>query len=155
MVRAFSSAKGKIKSTKTEDTHAVPMHPALQAITVAWLGHWRVVYGRDPRPGDLLAPTQQMTPVSVKDDNDALKRDLATLGLRIAAGELRDRGGHDMRSWFLIIDRMTHAPPRGVSAGYQRFSWAKSCAEIGKLRISVSDGDTLALATASARSRNR
>ena len=27
VVRAFNSAKGKIKSTKTEDTHAVPMHP--------------------------------------------------------------------------------------------------------------------------------
>jgi integrase len=170
VVRAFSSASGKIKGTKTEDTHMVPMHPALQALTVAWLGHWHVVYGRAPRPDDLLAPTRQMTPVRVKDDNDALKRDLATLGLRIAAGELRDRGGHDLRSWFLtqtvedgadslIIQRMTHAPPRNVTAGYQRFSWTKSCDEIAKLRISISDGDPLSLATVlatgSARARNR
>ncbi|HTL32338.1 MAG TPA: hypothetical protein VL326_04410, partial [Kofleriaceae bacterium] len=71
----------------------------------------------------------------------AFTADLARLGLRVDAGEERDRGGHDLRGWYktrtiedgadsLIIRRTTHAPPRDVDSGYQRFSWATICREV-------------------------
>jgi hypothetical protein len=41
-----------------------------------------------------------MTPVAAK-EAEAFERDLATLGLRVDAGEHRDRGGHDLRAWFI------------------------------------------------------
>jgi len=71
----------------------------------------------------------------------AFKADLEALGLRVEAGERRDRGGHDLRGWSktrciedgadsLIIRRTTHAPPRDVNAGYERFTWATICREV-------------------------
>jgi hypothetical protein len=48
-----------------------------------------------------IVPTRNLTPIAPKDANDAFKRDLAALGPRIEAGEHRDRGGYDLRSWFI------------------------------------------------------
>jgi hypothetical protein len=89
-----------------------------------------------------------MTAVAVKDANDAIKRDLAILDFRIEAGESRDRGGHDLRAWYktntieagadsLIIRRTTHAIPKDVDSGYERFSWATICREVSKLKFEL------------------
>jgi hypothetical protein len=106
----------------------VPVHPTLAKILAAWkLSHWERIYGRAPTPDDFVVPTRNMTPVDSSDANHALKADLAVLGLRLEAGEHRDRGGHDLRGWYqtrtiedggdsLIIRRTTHAPPRGRSS---------------------------------------
>lgn len=91
--------------------------------------------------------------------NHAMKDDLAALGLRLEAGELRDRGGHDLRSWYqtrciedgadsLIIRRTTLAPAKDVNSGYERFSWATICRELSKLKVQTLDAEALALGTA-------
>ena len=90
----------------------------------------------------------------------------AELGLRIEAGEHRDRGGHDLRSWYetraiedgadsLILRRSTHAAPKDVAGGYERFSWKVICREVAKLEIGLLDGEILMLGTAERRASNR
>lgn len=159
IVQSFDSATGEVKSTKTGETRAVPIHPTLAKIFAAWrLEHWHRVYGRQPTDDDYVVPARTMRPVSVADAGEAFKRDLRALGLRVEAGERRDRGGHDLRSWYktrciedgadsLIVRRTTHAAPKDVDSGYERFSWAAICREVGKLRVTVLDGKVLELAT--------
>ena len=101
MVRAYNSATGQLKTTKTEDGRAVPMHPTLAKIIATWrLSHWSRLYGRQPTPDDLVVPTRNLTPIDASDAVYAFKADLAALGLRVEAGERRDRGGHDLRGWY-------------------------------------------------------
>lgn len=149
-----------IKSTKNGETRAVPLHPTLAKILASWkLEHWERTYGRQPTADDFVVPTRTMKPVDGADAVNAMKADLATLGLRVEAGKKRDRGGHDLRSWYktrciedggdsLIVRLTTHAPPKDVNAGYERFSWSTVCREIGKLKIDVLDGKVLELSTA-------
>jgi integrase len=88
--------------TKTDVTRRVPVHPTLGKILAAWkLSHWERIYGRAPTADDLVVPTRNLTTVDASDAVHAFKADLAALGLRIEAGEHRDRGGHDLRSWFI------------------------------------------------------
>src|ERR1700759_3306024 len=47
----------------------------------------------------------------------------------------------------LIIRRTTHARPRDVNAGYERFTWATICREVEKLCVGILDGEVLPLAT--------
>ena len=83
---------------------------------------------------------------------------LRALGLRIEAGEPRDRGGHDLRSWFIttcqehgahrdLLRVVTHTSKGDVVSGYTRAQWPALCAEVGKLRVSTLDGEILPLAT--------
>jgi integrase len=158
---AWDSNKSKEKSTKTETSHGVPVHPALAQILAAWkLSHWARIYGRQPTADDLIVPTRTMRPVNKTDAARAMKEDLRALGLRIEAGKTRSRGGHDLRAWFqtqtvedgadsVIIDRVTHAPPATVAADYSRYSWKALCREVSKLSISAeSRGEVLEFATA-------
>jgi integrase len=157
VTEAYSSATRTVGPTKTKDTRSVPMHPTLAAITAAWrLEHWPRIYGRMPGLDDFVVPTRTMAPVKAYDAVEAFKRDLETLGLRVEAGEHRDRGGHDLRSWFLtatvecgceslVLRRTTHAAPGDILAGYQRFGWGTMCREISKLKISILGGEVLAL----------
>jgi integrase len=148
--------------TKTEVTRRVPVHPTLGKILAAWrLSHWERIYGRAPTPDDLIVPTRNMTPVAPKEANDAFKRDLDALGLRVTAGEHRDRGGHDLRAWFItscqeagahrdLLRVVTHTAKSDVVSGYTRATWGALCTEVAKLRVSSLDGldgDPLPLAT--------
>jgi hypothetical protein len=108
-----------------------------------------------------VVPTRNPTPIDSADVVHAFRADLEALGLRVEAGERRDRGGHDLRGWYktrciedgadsLIIRRTTHAPPRDVNAGYERFTWATICREVSKLRVGILGGEVLPLATSPA-----
>jgi hypothetical protein len=143
------------------------MHPTLAKIIATWrLSHWSRLYGRQPTPDDLVVPTRNLTPIDASDAVHAFKDDLESLGLRVEAGERRDRGGHDLRGWYktrciedgadsLIIRRTTHAPPRDVNAGYERFTWATICREVSKLRVGILGGEGLPLATSLATTERR
>ena len=145
--------------TKTEVTRRVPVHPTLAKLLAAWkLSHWKRVYGRDPQPDDLIIPARTMQPLSATRAALAFKEDLAALGLRVDAGEFRDRGGHDLRAWFIttcqehgahrdLLRVVTHTSRADVVSGYTRATWGALCAELGKLRIAVLDGEVLQLAT--------
>lgn len=157
IVQSHNSRLNIIKSTKSEETREVPMHPTLAKILAAWKkDHWPRIYGRKPTPDDFVVPTRTFKCVSVKDANEAFKRDLRALGLRVDAGKLRDRGGHDLRSWYetrliedgadsLLVRRTTHARPKDVSGGYERFSWKTICREVAKLKVRVLGGKVLPL----------
>lgn len=171
VVQAWDSRAKKIKSTKSGDTRAVPMHPTLAAILASWkLEHWERIYGRAPTPDDHVVPTRNFTCVVGSVACAAMKLDLAHLKLREKAGRKRYRQGHDLRSWYIsrlvedgadsvVMRRTTHASSGDVVQGYQRFSWAATCREGSKLNVSVIDGKVLELGTAAStderRARNR
>jgi integrase len=145
--------------TKTEVTRRVPVHPTLGRILAAWkLSHWERIYGRAPGPDDYVVPTRTLATVDASDAVHAFKADLAALGLRVDAGAHRDRGGHDLRAWFIttcqehgahrdLLRVVTHTAKGDVVSGYTRAQWPALCAEVGKLRISTLGGDVLPLAT--------
>jgi len=153
--------------TKTDVTRRVPAHPTLAKILAAWkLSHWERVYGRAPGTDDLIVPARTMGPIAASDAGRMFKDDLRTLGLRTSAGEFRDRGGHDLRAWFItscqeqgahrdLLRVVTHTAKGDIVSGYTRATWAALCAEVGKLRVSVLDGKLLELATAERKHRNR
>lgn len=159
IVQAYDSEAGEVKDTKTEDTRSVPELPVLTKILDAWRDvHWPRIYGRKPTEDDFIVPARTGGCISAGDAGAAIKLDLAALGLRVEAGKrkkrCRDRGGHDLRSWYktrtiedgaegIVIRRTTHAPPKDVDSGYERFSWATTCREVGKLRIAIADEDVL------------
>ena len=140
---ATSYDRGK---TKTGATRLVPVHPTLAAEIDGWLAGWAKRYGRKPGPDDLLVPTRNMTMVDPSDAVHAFKDDLRALGLRVEAGEHRDRGGHDLRAWFItscqeagahrdLLRLVTHKAPADVMSGYTRATWPSLCAEVRKLRF--------------------
>ncbi len=148
--------------TKTEVARRVPVHPVLARILAAWkLSHWARLYGRAPGPDDYLVPTRTLTTVDVSDAVHAFKADLESLGLRVEAGKYRDRGGHDLRAWFIttcqehgahrdLLRVVTHTAKGDVVSGYTRAQWPALCAEVGKLKVSILGGEVLELATSSA-----
>jgi integrase len=160
IVQAYDSVEQETKSTKTEETRAVPMHPTLAKVLAAWkLEHWTRIYGRMPTADDFVVPTRTMRPVNVADAGHALTEDLERLELRVEAGKSRKRGGHDLRSWFqtrciedgadsLIVRSFTHAADKSVNGGYERFSWAAKCRELGKLKCAIRSGVVLELGPA-------
>ena len=88
-------------------------------ILAAWkLSHWERIYGRAPTIDDLIVPTRNMTPIDPKDANEAFKRDLAALGLRVGAGAHRDRGG--ARPAFVVHHDVPGArgSPRPLARGH-------------------------------------
>lgn len=145
--------------TKTEVTRRVPVHATLAKILAAWkLSHWERIYGRKPEPDDLIVPTRNMTTIDATDAGKAFKADLALLGMRVDAGEHRDRGGHDLRAWFIttcqehgahrdLLRVVTHPGKGDVVDGYTRATWGALCGEVAKLRVSTLDGEVLPLAT--------
>jgi integrase len=158
------------KRTKTNVTRPVPEHPELARVLDIWWGDgWQETYGREPTPDDLVVPTRNMTPVSANDAVRYLKADLDTLGLRKDAGTERDRGGHDLRAWFITTCQehgadiaalmlATHTKRRDVISGYTRLQWPSICAAVGKLRISLGEKPLLlapGLATRSASASKR
>lgn len=167
VVQAFDSIDGVVKGTKMEQIRAVPMHPTLAKILASWkLEHWERIYGRKPTVDDYVVPTRAFTCVNGADACHAFHDDLVALGLRVKAGKTRNRGGHDLRSWFktrcvedgadwALLRRTTHAPPKDVDGGYDRYSWATICREVGKLKVEILDGEVLPLVTDSLQAEKR
>src|SRR6185437_5682580 len=99
---AFSTPAKRIKSTKTGEVRYVPVHPTLAKLLAAWkLAGWERTYGRTPGLDDLIVPGADLEPMPVGDAGAAMKEDLQALGLRLKAGDVRDRGGHDLRGFFI------------------------------------------------------
>jgi integrase len=157
--------------TKTDVTRRVPVHPTLAKILTAWRDeHWARVYGRARTDDDLIVPTRAMNPIQAADGARMFKADLKALGLRTGAGQFRDRGGHDLRAWFIttcqengahrdLLRVVTHTGKGDIVSGYTRASWPALCAEVAKLKCAISGDQVLELATGFAtgekRARNR
>jgi integrase len=149
---SLHAKSGKEKDTKTGVPRRVPVHPVLAKLLAAWkAGGWEALYGRRPTPEDVVVPTRNLTMRQPPESQEALVGDLERLGLRVQAGGNRNRGGHDMRSWFIstcqengahrdLLRVITHTAPSDVMGGYTRVCWPALCAEVAKLRIKLLDG---------------
>lgn len=145
------------KRTKTKVTRPVPVHPQLLRMLTAWRALWPQIYGREPEPDDFVVPTRTMRPVDPSDAVIAMKLDLTALELRLDAGEHRDRGGHDLRAWFITsaladgaapdaLYAVTHTKKRDVASGYNRQRWSRLCEAVSALQLELGD-DPLAVVT--------
>jgi integrase len=139
------------KRTKTDVTRLVPEHPTLTLILDWWRAQWPTVYGFEPGPDDLVVPNRDMRLVSANAAGDDLLDDLARLELRVKAGEVKNRGGHDLRAWLIstaiehgaspeALMRITHTKKKDVQSGYTRLPWKALCAAISELRFEVDPG---------------
>jgi integrase len=136
--------------TKTRVTRLVPVHPVLQQLLAAWRALWPDVYGDEPTADDFIVPTRNLTPVDASDAGKAFVADLEALGLRVTAGSDRNRGGHDLRAWFLtqaredgadgeLLEEITHTKKKTVIGGYTRFSWSALCSAMLSLRFDLGE----------------
>ena len=146
--------------TKTGVERLMPIHPTLASILAEWkLAGWESVMGRRPEPHDLVVPTPppgkgkgRRTPAGeMRDKEFSYKRwcgengdggDLALLGLR-------HRRIHDMRRTFISLARSdgaakdilrwgTHGRDGDIMDAYSEIEWQKLCAEVGKLKVTMS-----------------
>jgi integrase len=145
------------EETKTKVPRRVPVHPELKRMLEAWRLLWPTVYGDEPTPDDYIVPTRNRTPIDPDDAVVAFKVDLHELGLRIEAGEHRDRGGHDLRAWFIstgledgasadALYAVTHTKKKDVASLYNRIPWHRLCEAVGCLKIELG-ADPLPLGT--------
>lgn len=146
------------KRTKTKVTRPVPVHPELAKVLRLWREqHWPRIYGRVHSADDLIVPTRTQKPVSANDAVRYLKDDAATLGFNLEVSAHRDRGGHDLRGWFITtcldngasieaLQRVTHTKPKDVMSGYTRLPYSSLCTAVQCLPISLVD-DPLIVAT--------
>jgi hypothetical protein len=156
VAHAYSTLKGREKSTKTKSIKYVPVHPTLAAMLAEWkLWGWAAMMGRPPEPDDLIVPMppehaarrRTRTGEAFRGHDYAGERwrrqDLPALGWR-------HRRHYDMRATFITLaiedgadarlleERVTHAKKqRSAFDGYNRGRhWERTCAEVAKLRIS-------------------
>jgi integrase len=138
---AYSTCKGREKTTKTDSSKHVPVHPTLAAMLAEWkLGGWAAMMGRHPEPDDLIVPLPPEAAARRRTrsgqpfrghyySGDRWRReDLPTLGWR-------HRRHYDMRATFITLvledgadqhiieTRVTHTRKRrSAFDGYNRAS---------------------------------
>lgn len=139
----------RLGKTKSGVPRQIPVHPALAQLLAAWRSTgWRLVYGRDPTPTDLIVPTRNMTKRQPNEAQEGLLHDLATLGLRVSAGASRRRRGHDLRRTLItlaqvdgaqkdVLEAITHGPRGDIVSVYTSWPWPVLCRELSKLKIRV------------------
>lgn len=142
--------------TKNGVPRRMPVHPELARILIAWKASgWREIFGRDPKPEDLIIPTRRLAERDANESQRQLVADLQLLELRWRAGAARKRRGHDMRRTFITLARTdgargdilrwcTHGPSPGEMMDlYSSFDWSALCAEVAKLRIAPREGKVI------------
>lgn len=152
---AHNTRKNRTKSTKTNATRIVPVHPTLAAILGEWLlSGYEAMTGKRPEPDDLLLPLppdaararRHRTGEPIRTGDYAGKRwreeDLPMLGWRareMYAGKstfitlaIEDGANPDV-----IRQRVTHAKARrNAFDGYDRGAhWNETSVEVSKLRL--------------------
>lgn len=139
--RSFNSKKNIIKGTKTERPRLVPVHPWLARLLGEWLAvGWREVFGRAPKPDDILIPTRNLTHRKNHVGWRQFNEDLERMGLR-------PRRQHDARRTFITLARgdgarkdllrlVTHGAEGDIMDIYTEMPWASLCDEVAKLKLS-------------------
>lgn len=159
---AYVLKQKKEKATKTGVTREIPIHPTLAKLLAEWkLSGWREWMGRDPKPGDLIIPSQMLHRAnrvrmegffSSTTSYEWLTKDCALLGLR-------HRRQHDTRRTFISIGRadgankdlltwISHGAEGDQVGDYTTFPWETLCEEVSKLRIRLLEGKVLPLQAA-------
>lgn len=152
---AYSTRKGRAKSTKTDVVKHVPVHPTLAAMLAEWkLSGWAAMMGRSPGPDDLIVPLPPAAAARRRTRTGEAFRGHDYSGKRWREDDLkvlgwRHRQHYNMRSTFITLaledgadpdvieQRVTHTKKsRGAFQGYVRSSmWSQTCAEVAKLQI--------------------
>lgn len=166
---AYDSRRNREKSTKTEATRFVPVHPTLAAMLAEWkLQGWESMMGREPEPDDLILPlppaaaaarrTRDGEPFRSEPYNGKRWREADEPELAKRVPGWRYRELYAMKATFitLVLDdgadphviesRVTHTKKsRSAFDGYNRGrQWELTCAEVAKLRLVRRDADELA-----------
>ena len=140
--KSYSTRKRKVKGTKTENPHEMPVHPTLAQILAAWrLSGFEQLTGRSPRPDDPIVPSRRGAYRNVNASLRRFHEDLERIGLRV-------RRQHDARRTFISIARAdgavadtlhfaTHGPDGEIMDDYTTLPWPALCAEVAKVRISL------------------
>lgn len=156
VAKSYNTRKAREKGTKTDVVKHVPVHGTLAAVLADWkLRGWPEMMGRAPEPDDLIVPLppadaakrRRRSGEPFRGTDYSYKRwsrdDLPALGMR-------HRRHYDMRATFITLaledgadagvleHRVTHTKKRrSAFDGYDRgVRWAKTGAEVAKLRIS-------------------
>jgi len=128
--------------TKTNVPREIPVHPTLAAILAQWkLTGFQFVFGRQPRPEDLIVPTRTNRVRTRDEAQKGFLRDLERLGMR-------PRRGHDLRRTFISLARVdgahrdmlkhvTHGRRGDIYDMYTTWPWADLCAQVAKLKIGL------------------
>jgi integrase len=147
---AWDSYGKKLKGTKTQVTHEVPVHPTLAKVLAEWkLSGWKGRMGRAPTANDLIIPNINNQPRDVRKALEDFHEDLKRL-------ELRRRRHYDSRRTFItlglsggaakdVLKRITHPRPADAFDLYVSIPWEVLCEAVSKLRINLKEGRVVAL----------
>jgi hypothetical protein len=147
-----------------ETKSGIPRQTLAKVLAQWKLSGWEEWYGRKPTSEDLIIPTRNMTEKNprgtVRDATEAQRQlvsDLELIGLRVRAGQKRNRRGHDLRRTFISLARgdgasdgplrwVTHGPSiSSITELYSTFTWAQLCDAVGKLRVELREGTVVQL----------
>ncbi len=168
---SYSTLRSCEKTTKTDSSKHIPVHPTLAAMLAEWkLGGWAAMMGRRPEPDDLIVPMPPEHAARRRTRTGEAFRGHDYSGERWRRDDLpalgwRHRRHYDMRATFITLaledgadqhiieTRVTHTRKRrSAFDGYNRgLQWERTCAEVAKLRISrraVGRGEVIALPVA-------
>lgn len=160
---SYDSRRHREKSTKTDATRYVPVHPTLAAMLAEWkLGGWADMMGRAAEPDDLILPlppaaaalrrregTREGEPFRTEPYNGKRWREVDHPALAALDASWRYRELYAMKATFitLVLDdgadphviesRVTHTKrSRSAFDGYNRGrQWEVTCAEVAKLKL--------------------
>ena len=151
---AYDRRNKKVKSTKTQVTREVPVHPTLAKILAEWkLGGWAAMMGRNPEANDLIIPSREGRHRTASTMLKRFHQDLERVGLR-------RRRHYDAKRTFIsltradgarddVLKRVTHARPKDVFDEYTTFPWSTLCEAVSCLKIGLKEGKVLPLAAVS------
>lgn len=138
----WSTRRGVIDTTKTDDPRDVPVHFELASMLEDWWLEWSELYGRHPERDDLMFPRQwagllkpQYQPQVLK----SFKKDLERL-------ELAPRSIHALRHTFTtltvdagaeenVVFALTHRGTQSIRDTYRHWQWPRFCEAVAVLPI--------------------
>jgi integrase len=147
---SWNSRSKAVKGTKTDQPREVPVHPTLAWVLAAWkLSGWKRIFGRQPKPDDLVVPAHQGGSRNVCYSLMAFHDDLVLLGLR-------KRRHYDTRRTFIslaqadgarkdVLRWVTHGPSGDVFDAYTTLPWSALCEAVGCLKVSAKEGKVVAI----------
>ena len=141
------------KSTKTDVSKVIPIHPLLDAALRAWRDEgWAWYVGRAPEPEDLVVPSETGRIRNSSQTNKRFQGDVAKLALR------GGRTSYETRSTFRSLARagganvadlnlITHPSPREASEFYNRLNsiWPALCRAVLAVHVAPREPATPAV----------
>jgi integrase len=106
---SYSTLRSREKTTKTDSSKHIPVHPTLAAMLAEWkLGGWAAMMGRHPEPDDLIVPMQPEHAARRRTPTGEAFRGHDYSGERWRRDDLpalgwRHRRHYDMRATFITL----------------------------------------------------